>query len=82
MATERLAMRRVREILRLRLEVGLGVRDAARRIGVAPSTLREMLKRFEASGLSWPLPNELSDKALEGRLYGPQGTNPSYSHCA
>ena len=82
MATERLAMRRVREILRLRLEVGLGVRDAARRIGVAPSTLREMLKRFEASGLSWPLPNELSDKALEGRLYGPQGTKQGHRRLA
>ena len=49
-------MRRVREVLRLSREAGLATREVVRRTGVARSTVREMLERFEASGLSWPLP--------------------------
>jgi transposase-like protein len=66
-------MRRVREMLRLSRGAGLGVREVARRTGIAPSTLREMLRRFERSGLDWPLPLDLSDTDLEARLYGEAG---------
>jgi transposase len=48
-------MRQVREILRLKLVGGLATREVARRVGVAASTVRATLKRFGASGLSWPL---------------------------
>jgi len=70
MPTERIAMRRVREILRLRLGAGLSLHETARRTGVARSTLREMMARFERSGLAWPLPLDLADAELENRLYG------------
>jgi transposase-like protein len=63
MPTERIAMRRVRELLRL--DASLATRDVARRTGVAPSTLREMFRRFQRSGLSWPLPLDLSDTDLD-----------------
>ena len=66
-------MRRVREMLRLSRDGGLGVREVARRSGVAPSTLREMARRFERSGLAWPLPLDLTDTELESRLYGAAG---------
>ena len=56
MPTERIAMRRVREMLRLSRDAGLATREVARRTGVAASTLREMFRRFETSGLVWPLP--------------------------
>ncbi len=78
MPTERLAMRRVREILRLTIDAGLGGREVARRVGIAPSTLREMLKRYASSGLPWPLPMDLSDPALEHRLYGEAGTKQGH----
>ncbi|MDE2488119.1 MAG: IS21 family transposase [Alphaproteobacteria bacterium] len=71
-------MRRVREMLRLSRDAGLGGREIARRMGVAPSTLREMMRRFEASGLSWPLPLDLTDRELEDRLYGPAGGKVGY----
>ena len=74
MPTERVAMRRVREMLRLSRDAGLATREVARRAGVAPSTLREMLRRFERSGLAWPLPLDLTDTDLEARLYGEMGT--------
>ena len=73
MPTERIAMRRVRDMLRLSRDAGLGVREVARRTGVAPSTLREMGRRFDSSGLTWPLPLDLNDADLEARLYGEAG---------
>jgi Mn-dependent DtxR family transcriptional regulator len=53
MPAERMAMRQVREVLRLKF-VGVPNREIARRLVVAPSTVREMLKRFAAAGLIWP----------------------------
>ena len=63
-------MRRVREVLRLRFGVGVSGREIALRLGIAPSTVRETLKRASAAGLSWPLRDDLSDAVLEDRLYG------------
>ena len=70
MPAERIAMRHVREIIRLKFSVSIPTRDIARRIGLAPSTVREILKRFEASGLSWTLPQgALMDAAMEKALH-------------
>ncbi len=74
MPTERIAMRRVREMLKLKLEGGLSTQEVARRTGVARSTLREMFARFEQSGLAWPIPAEIGDPELEVRLYGERGS--------
>lgn len=78
MPTERIQMRRVREILRLVRDAEVPVRAAARQLGVAPSTVRETLRRFEASGVEWPLPADLTDGALEARLYGAAGTKQGH----
>jgi transposase len=67
-------MRQVREILRLKLVGGLPTREIARRVGVAASTVRSTVKRYQACGLNWPLPDELTDAALEARLFGEVGT--------
>ena len=69
MPAERIAMRHVREIIRLKFSVSVPTRDIARRLGLAPSTVRETLKRFEGSGLSWPLPDGMMDTGLEKALY-------------
>ena len=37
-----------------------------------------MLERFEASGLVWPLPLEMTDAELETRLYGEAGRRQGY----
>ena len=67
-------MRDVREVLRLHLGAGLAVRTLARQLGLARSTVQDMLGRFGKSGLEWPLADDLSDAALEDRLYGAVGT--------
>jgi transposase-like protein len=70
-------MRHVREVLRLKFVGGVPTREIARRIGVAASTVRTTIKRFQAAGLSWPLPEELTDTALEARLFADIGTRNS-----
>jgi IS30 family transposase len=47
MPAERVAMRQVREIIRLKFSAGLPTREIARRLGVAASTVRETLRRFD-----------------------------------
>jgi transposase len=71
-------MRRVREILRLKLAAGMAVREIARRVGTAPSTVRATLDRFQAAVLSWPLPAEMSDGELEAALYGKAGAKQGH----
>lgn len=68
-------MRKINEVLRLKFEAGLGNHKIGRALGVSASTVWDALERFRASGLSWPLPFELSESALERRLYRtPDGT--------
>jgi len=62
-------MRQVREVLRLKFVGDLSNHEIARRVGVAPSTVRATLKRLRAAGLSWPLPDDMTDTALEARLF-------------
>lgn len=74
MPTERIAMRKVREILRLTYDAGLPSREVARLVGVGSTGVRVMLQRFRASKLDWPLPEGLADTALEPELYGVAAT--------
>jgi transposase-like protein len=74
MPAGRVAMRQVREIIRLKFSAGIPTREIARRLGVAASTVRETLRRFEVGGLGWPLPNGMSDGHLEAALYANHGT--------
>src|SRR6266480_1317720 len=77
MPAERTTMRQVREVLRLRT-AGVGLNEIARRVGVAPSTVRLTLKRLASAGLSWPLPAEMTDTALETALFAAAGTKQGH----
>jgi len=63
-----LSMRKAREVLRLRWEVGLAVHKTAESCQISPSTVLEYERRAKAAGLSWPLPEEMDDGELERRL--------------
>lgn len=69
MPAERVAMRPAREIIRLKFSAGVPTREIARRLGLAPSTVRETLKRLESAGLVWRLPEGIGDDNLEVALY-------------
>ena len=81
MPAERVTMRRVREILRYRFEQGLGHKAISYRVGAAPSTVRETLRRAEAAGLAWPLGEEVGDAVLEAALYRAAGTKTGHRRC-
>ena len=61
-------MRQVIEILRLKHEHHLSVREIARSCGLARSTVGDYLLRAEAAQLSWPLPEGVGEAELEVRL--------------
>lgn len=71
MPAERVTMRKIKDILRLKRVCGLSTRQVAASCGVAHSTVAETLYRAKAAGLSWPLPAELDDAQLEIRRYPP-----------
>lgn len=69
-------MRKVRDILRLQNDHHLTGRQIAQSLGLSHSTVMGVLHRAKALGLGWPLPEEVDDATLEGRLYPP---NPGRS---
>ena len=74
MATKRLLMRQIREILRLKYEQQFSHRAIAGACQVSLGTVSEYLGRSRRAGLAWPLPVELDDTALEARLFPPSGS--------
>jgi len=71
MPRKRLSMRKIREVLRLAWGQGRSAREVAGSCGLARSSVKRYLRRAERAGLSWPLPEELDDGALEARLFPP-----------
>jgi transposase len=62
-------MRKSKEALRLCWDLRLPVRQTARSIGVAASTISDLLYRAKVAGLTWPLVESLDNQALEALLY-------------
>ena len=69
MSQRRLSMRKIRELLRLKYELGRSHREIATSLGIANSTVSDYVRRAAAAGLSWPLPEGLDDAALEAALF-------------
>lgn len=71
MPTERLSMRKIREVLRLSLGGKLSARAVSQSCGLGRTTVREYLQRASKAGLSWPLPEGMADADLEALLFPP-----------
>ena len=76
MPTERLSMRRIRQVLQLHFGAQASSRVIAREVGVGRTTVQDYLTRASAAGLGWPLPPDLPDEALEQRLFPAPGNKP------
>ena len=75
MPAERLSMRKIKEVLRLKFELGLGNRQIARSCSINHNTVNDYVRRATAAGLNrWPLPADLDDAAMEARLFPPRPT--------
>jgi transposase len=66
----RLPMRKVRDVLRLRAG-GMSKRQIAASLSIGQTAAGDCIQRARRAGLSWPLPEALSDEALERLLYPP-----------
>ena len=69
MAKRELTMRKIKEILRLKKELGLSDRQVGRSLKISHSTVREYLKRAEQAGVNWPLPDEMGEEELRRKLF-------------
>jgi len=67
-------MRQIREVLRLHYELKLSHRSIARSLGVHPKTVKRLIERAQGASVGWPLPEGLSEAALEKLLYPPPPT--------
>lgn len=71
MPTERLSMRKIRDVLRLKFANGLSERVIARSLSLSNGSVHSYLQRARVAGLVWPLPDGLDDAALELLLFPP-----------
>ncbi len=66
----RLPMRKIRDVLRLSA-AGLSKRKIATSLGISATAAGDCLRRAGRAGVVWPLPDGVTDEALERRLYPP-----------
>lgn len=69
MAAERVSMRKTKEILRLYFGMRLRKRQVARSCNSSHSTVADYVRRAEAAGIGWPLPEGLDEATLEAKLF-------------
>lgn len=77
MAKQRLSMRKIKEVLRLKFDCALSRHQIAQSCQISRSTVGDYLDRFAKAGLSWPLSETLSDEELEKKLFPPGASEPS-----
>jgi transposase len=78
-------MRKIRELLRLKFDLGLSIHKIAASLSIARSTVTECLWRAADAGITWPLPQALDEGELEARLYpkkpaAPNIALPDFAH--
>jgi DNA-binding transcriptional regulator LsrR (DeoR family) len=63
-------MRKTKDVLRLRFELGLSQDQIARSCSISQGAVSNYLKRAQAAGVTWPLPEGRDEARLEEALYG------------
>jgi hypothetical protein len=72
MAAERLSMRKLRELFRLRFEAKLTTWSIATSLGIGNGTVCDYVGRARVAKRTWPLPPELDDDAALTTLLFPE----------
>jgi transposase len=72
--SERLSMRKVREVLRLKHQ-GRSRAEIAVSIGIGESTVSGYVSRAEKAGLTWPEASAMTEADVEARLFRDVGRN-------
>ena len=71
MPAERVSMRQIQEVLRLRFASQLPQRAIAKSLRLSQGTVSGYLSRARAAGVSWSLAEDLDDAQLEALLFPP-----------
>jgi transposase len=72
LATERLSMRNIREILRQKLVLKLSHRAVGRTLRISNGAVGSLMVRWKKLGLTWEQAQAMKDDELEQRIYGPR----------
>ena len=70
-------MTKYREILRLHSQ-GISSRNIAASLKCSRNTIRTVIVRVSEEGITWPLPDTMTDKVLEQTLFGKQLKSQKY----
>ena len=62
-------MRKIREVLRLKYELGRSNREIARSLKTSHSTVGDYVRRAHRAGVTWPLPEGWDDDRLTRELF-------------
>jgi transposase len=65
----RLSMKKISEILRLRYELKLSHRAIGKSQSISASTVQDYLCRADACGITWPLPENITEEDLHNKLF-------------
>lgn len=69
MSRRRLDVRKIREILEYKFSHQLSNEKIAGALKIGKGSVHNIIERFSASGLTWPLPEDCTDTALDASLY-------------
>jgi transposase len=76
MPRPRIVMRKIREVLRLRLGERMTLRTVAAVTGLPYTTVADHIARAVRCGLGWPLPDGMDDIELEKQLFAREPSPP------
>ena len=77
MPTRRLSMRNLREILRLRLQAGLSLRQIKASQRVSLGAVQKIVSQAKLQGLDWSIVDQMDDQQLAGLFYPEADTRMS-----
>src|SRR5215207_1464104 len=77
MPAERLSMRKVREVLRLKHTLGMSYRRISEATGIGKTVVGEYVRRAGVIGIAWPVPEAIDDAELDRRLFPIPGDGPA-----
>ena len=80
MTQEKLSVRKIREILRLKYEVVLSNRAIARACHISNSTVGDYVVRARRAGVVWPVAEERTEEELYQQLF-PEVKKPQMVEC-
>jgi hypothetical protein len=66
MAKDRLSMRKLKEVLRLKFDHQLTNRNIAKSCAISHVTVGKYLEMARQAGITWPLPDDIDDARLGG----------------